>query len=197
MDCLVNTDVAGGKIYFTTDGTKPDQFQVGRTGKPSTHKYIGPFRLQPGNRVVRAIVVTRDRLRESAVATRYIDVTLNGDNEKNNYHPYSDHEQNDSSYSDDDQPEFMSRFPRSHSGVDPKNQQLVPLGAANDMAEIQGSIDGPINPINYSGTQINIWGFPTPDIGSLIEPKSNQPQLGALTDQMIKVTKFENLRFKY
>ena len=112
-------DVPGGKIYFTTDGTKPDEFQVGRTGKPSTHKYIGPFRLQPGNRVVRAIAVTRDRLRESAVATRYIDVTLNGDNEANNYRPYSDHEQNDSSYSDEEQPEFMNRFPRSQSGVDP------------------------------------------------------------------------------
>ena len=181
-------DVPGGKIYFTTDGTKPDQFQGGRTGKPSTHKYIGPFRLQPGNRVVRAIAVTRDRLRESAVATRYIDVTLNGDNEANNYRPYSDHEQNDSSYSDEEQPEFMNRFPRSQSGVDQsKNHQLVPFGGANDMAEIQGSIDGPINPINYSGTQINIWGFPTPDIGNLIEPKAVEPKLGYLTDQMIKV----------
>ena len=51
--------MAGTRIYFTTDGTKPDPFQKGRTGRESTHKYVGPFRLQVGNRVVKAIAITR------------------------------------------------------------------------------------------------------------------------------------------
>ncbi len=52
-------DVPAPLIFFTTDGTKPDPFQKGRTGKASTNKYIGPFRLQIGKRVVRAIVASR------------------------------------------------------------------------------------------------------------------------------------------
>lgn len=68
-----------------------------------------------------------------------------------------------------------------------KNKSLMPYGSTSDMAEIQGSIDGPINPINYSGTQINIWGFPGPNLANVIDPKDQQPNLGALTEQMIKV----------
>lgn len=160
------------KIYFTTDGTKPDPFQTGRTGKASSHKYIGPFRLQPGNRVVRAIVVSRDRLRESPVATKYIDVVL----QKQETYNYSDHEQNYSSYSDDEQNEFMKSSNRK------PEQEKVP-----DLPEIQGSLEGPINPVNYSGTQINVWGFPTPELANFLQPREPQPNLGFLTEQMIKV----------
>jgi hypothetical protein len=53
------SDVPGSRIYFTVDGTKPDPFQVGRTGKSSTIKYIGPFRLQIGNRVIKSIAVSK------------------------------------------------------------------------------------------------------------------------------------------
>lgn len=171
-------DVPGSRIYFSTDGTKPDPFQTGRTGKASTHKYIGPFRLQPGSRVVRAIAVTRDRLKESPVATRYIDVTLDStiNNNSSNLRQ-SDYENNDSSYSDEE--DNNNRGSRRRSS----NRSINDEPRA-DMAEVQGSIDGPINPVNYSGTQINIWGFPTPEIGNLIEPKP--ANLGFLTEQMIK-----------
>jgi len=81
---------------------------------------------------------------------------------------------NESSYSDEDQP---------------KNQFLNPYQKrqSNDYLELQGSVDGPINPINYSGTQINVWGFPTPDMGNLLNKKEPQPAVGYLTEQMIKV----------
>ncbi len=41
------------------DGTKPDPFQVFKTGLISTYLYRGAFRLGPGKRVVKAIAVTR------------------------------------------------------------------------------------------------------------------------------------------
>jgi hypothetical protein len=147
---------------------------VGRTGKASTHKYIGPFRLQLGNRVIKAVVCSRDRLRESAVATRFIEVSPGGGNVNG-----SDRELNESSYSDDEQQaEFVSRFP-ARPGV----------GSNPDVAELQGSVEGPINPVNYSGTQINVWGgFPSPDLANFLAPK--QPQTGFLTEQMIRVTIF-------
>ena len=56
----------------------------------------------------------------------------------------------------------------------------------SDYAEFQGSVEGPINPINYSGTQINVWGIPGPNIASFLEKKTPQPNVGYLTDQMIK-----------
>lgn len=146
---------------------------MGKTGKWSTHKYIGPFRLQIGNRVVKAIVVSRDRLRESPISTRFIDVTPN-------YQPptnLSDRDVNDeSSYSDEEQSEYMNKFPANR-----KNSEI---------AELQGSVEGPINPVNYSGTQINVWGgFPSPELANFLAPKPPpQPQLGFLTDQMIKVS---------
>ncbi len=40
------------------DGTKPDPFQVFKTGHVSTYLYRGAFRLGPGRRVVKAIAVT-------------------------------------------------------------------------------------------------------------------------------------------
>ena len=46
-----------------------------------------------------------------------------------------------------------------------------------------------INPINYSGTQINVWGYPTPEIASILDRRKQQvnPQIGYLTEQMLKV----------
>lgn len=171
-------DVPGVKLYFTTDGTKPDPFQTGRTGKASTHKYIGPFRLQLGNRVLKAIAVSRDRLRESTVSTRYIDVLACVEHQSSN----SDREVWDdesSSEEDDRRSEFMKvrRLPiaseRSHS---------------NDLtAELRGSIDGPINPVNYSGTQINVWGLPSPQLANFFAPQRPPPtNVGPLTENMIK-----------
>lgn len=52
-------EVPNVKIYFSVDGTKPDPFQIFRTGHVSTYLYRGAFRLGPGRRTVKAIAVTR------------------------------------------------------------------------------------------------------------------------------------------
>jgi len=57
--CFIYSDVPNIRIYFTVDGTKPDPFQVFRTGYISTYLYRGAFRLGPGKRIVKAIAVTR------------------------------------------------------------------------------------------------------------------------------------------
>lgn len=95
--CFV--EIPNVKIYFSVDGTKPDPFQIFRTGHVSTFLYRGAFRLGPGRRTIKAIAVTRsvlrvifsswktnvcflsDGLRESHVVTKYFDVNdLYGDN---------------------------------------------------------------------------------------------------------------------
>lgn len=57
-DSIGDLDVPHVRIYFTVDGTKPDPFQVFRTGLVSTHLYRGAFRLGHGRRTVKAIAVT-------------------------------------------------------------------------------------------------------------------------------------------
>jgi hypothetical protein len=52
------SDIPSIKIYFTVDGTKPDPFQIFKTGHVSTFLYRGAFRLGAGRRVVKAIAVT-------------------------------------------------------------------------------------------------------------------------------------------
>ena len=51
--------MSGMRIYFTTDGTIPCPFEADLPGKVSTHKYIGPFRLLLGQRIVRAVCVSK------------------------------------------------------------------------------------------------------------------------------------------
>lgn len=128
--------------------------------------------MQLGNRVVKAIVVSRDRLRESQIATRYIDVvpmeSSGGGSDRDLRYGYP---------SDRDSP--------SSSGEE--ESQFMRGGGAGDIAELQGSVEGPINPVNYSGTQINVWGFPTPELTNFLAPRPPpQTQMGFLTEQMIK-----------
>lgn len=59
--------------------------------------------------------------------------------------------------------------------------------ADENAAELYGSVEGPINPVNYTGTQINVWGFPTPDLAAFLVKKKPETNIGFLTDQMIKV----------
>lgn len=121
--------------------------------------------------MVKAIVVSRDRLRESAIATRYIDVMATAQPESGGGY-----------ISDRDGGSRSS----STSGGDEESQFMRPP-PPNDIAELQGSVEGPINPVNYSGTQINVWGFPTPELANYLAPKQPTPQMGYLTEQMIKV----------
>jgi hypothetical protein len=125
----------------------------------------------------------RDRLRESPISSRYIDVVIR-EKPTEYSNPNSDQENNYSSYSDEDPNEFVDRnliarpFPiRKYSN--------------GDTVDIQGSIDTPLNPVNYGGTQINVWGFPTPDLAGMLDSKTQmQPNVGYLTDQMIKVDNY-------
>ncbi len=93
----------------------------------------------------------------------------------------SDNEINYSSVSDDEEK-------RSNEFVDHFKYKIKRRSIDSDFAEIRGSIEGgPGNPINYSGTQINVRGIPPPDLTSFLDPKHKQPNLGYLTDQMLKV----------
>lgn len=56
---FLQLDVSNVRIYFTVDGSKPDPFQIFRTGSMSTFLYRGAFRLGPGKRVIKAVAVTR------------------------------------------------------------------------------------------------------------------------------------------
>lgn len=47
------------KIFFTSDGTKPNPFQRKVAGREVTFKYIGPFTLKPGKRTIKVVAVSR------------------------------------------------------------------------------------------------------------------------------------------
>jgi len=56
---------------------------------------------------------------------------------------------------------------------------------------VQGSVEGPISPVNYAGTQINIWGTPggnwTDELMHIADPSRN-PNYGYMTEQMLEVS---------
>jgi len=47
------------KIYFTTDGSKPNHMQPKVGGRETTFKYRGPFTMSSGKRTLKAIAVAR------------------------------------------------------------------------------------------------------------------------------------------
>ena len=47
------------KTFFTTDGTKPNPFQIGVSGRESTFKYKAPFQLKEGKRTIKVIAISR------------------------------------------------------------------------------------------------------------------------------------------
>lgn len=72
------------------------------------------------------------------------------------------------------------------------NQSRTDLGrnAWDDGITVQGSVEGPISPVNYAGTQINIWGTPggnlTEGLLHMADPSRN-PNFGYMTEQMLNV----------
>lgn len=60
----------------------------------------------------------------------------------------------------------------------------------DDSYHVEGSIEGPISPINYSGTQVNVWGIPagrwTDDLMNVAD-SNKQSQFGYMTEQMLQV----------
>jgi hypothetical protein len=77
---------------------------------------------------------------------------------------------------------------RSNSLNQSKNENA--RQAWDDTFQVQGSIEGPISPVNYAGTQINIWGTPggnlTDGLIHMADPNRN-PQFGYMTEQMLNV----------
>lgn len=109
----------------------------------------------------------------------------------------SDHEQMDESSPSDEEPnEIVIQRPKPDSSRPRFNKPPLPMDM--NMGEMYGSVEGPINPVNYTGTQINVWGYPTPDLAAFLQRKKPETQVGFLTDQMIKVIYFiDNVGFKY
>lgn len=174
-------EIPGTLIFFTSDGTKPDPFQKGRTGRCSTNRYIGPFRLQLGKRVVRAIVTSRDRLRESPVSTKYIDVTIEPPSPDENS-SYSDGEDqvipSTNEFIDVEFPGPVPFIRRSNSEVFHRamlHPVPIPPPPPPVQTDFEGHIEGPINPVNYSGTQINVWGIPPPNLGGFLDSRRQKP----------------------
>ena len=88
----------------------------------------------------------------------------------------------------------MKKKPRMNSDrrSNSANQSRNDLGrnAWDDGYNIQGSIEGPISPVNYAGTQINIWGTPggnlTEGLLQVADPSRNA-NFGYMTEQMLDV----------
>ncbi|ELU00439.1 hypothetical protein CAPTEDRAFT_123741 [Capitella teleta] len=55
----LETDTPECKIYFSTDGSKPNPFQLKVGGRETTFKYKGSFSLKPGKRTIKVVAVSR------------------------------------------------------------------------------------------------------------------------------------------
>ena len=84
----------------------------------------------------------------------------------------------------------MKKKPRTngdHRRSTSANQLRQPW---DDSFQLSGSVEGPISPVNYAGTQINIWGIPggnlTEGLLHVADPSRN-PNFGYMTEEMIKV----------
>jgi hypothetical protein len=125
--------------------------------------------------------IYRDQLRESVVTTKYIEVFeyVQKTNEEYDIYPEID---------DNNQVEYVDVERTNHRSSSGSNRfrSKSPFSDANP--DLQGSIEGPINPTNYAGTQINIWGFPPTDLASLIDPTTTRPNYGLMTQEMINVS---------
>lgn len=64
----LKTDFPNVNIYYTVDGSKPDPFQ--QMGEKKTLLYKRPFRLPEGRTAVKAIAVTKDKVRESNIVNK-------------------------------------------------------------------------------------------------------------------------------
>ncbi|CAF2047091.1 unnamed protein product [Rotaria magnacalcarata] len=194
----LKSDTPNVRIYFTVDGTKPSPFQPFKTGVVSTYLYRGAFRLGPGRRVVKAVTVTTDGLRESHVTTKYFDVN---DTYSESYveqpveNIYVEHSFVEMDRSPErTPPPKKQKKPRTHtvhhrasSASQPRNDSgRTPW---DDSINVEGSIEGPISAVNYAGTQINIWGTPggnlTEGLMSIGDPNRN-PNYGYMTEQMLQ-----------
>uniref|UniRef100_A0A0B7AN97 Annexin n=2 Tax=Arion vulgaris TaxID=1028688 RepID=A0A0B7AN97_9EUPU len=210
----LSTDAPNCQIYFTTDGSKPLPFQRKIGGKERTFKYIAPFCLKPGKRTLKAVAVSRGGLLESAVVSKDFSVIdLDRSSIPDDYvSPASSmtlqsfmDESSDGEYNLKPgkfkgtmmKKSSMRRPAPKDAWTDSFYQDPAATGASNEN-QYPPIPDGPFNPTNYSGTQINVWGAPpgswpgmNANNGMVMfgtgPPVPPYPvQYGFLTEQMIK-----------
>ncbi|CAI9719456.1 annexin A6-like isoform X1 [Octopus vulgaris] len=205
----LSSETQGCRIYFTTDGTKPSHFKRKVAGREITFKYFAPFTLKSGKRTIKTIAVSRDGLQESAVVTKTFFVEnvqeSDTDNSYEYFRPVKSNEpfKSSSYYSKNDH--FLSEgedkdnqmvsvqqsreFP-VHQAWEEENEDFydhrINYRNSSEMQELQKSIQ----PTNYSGTQINMFGVP-PNLSRNFHECFNQfqpkpTQYGFITEQMIR-----------
>ena len=85
-------------------------------------------------------------------------------------------------------PRIYTDHRRSNSANQSKND--YGRTGLDDSFNIQGSIEGPISPVNYAGTQVNVWGTPgghwADGLLNIADPNRN-PNYGYMTEQMLEV----------
>ena len=128
------------------------------------------------------------------MATKYIDVLCDVEMMHEVAAMNSNSDVDCASASEDEAPpppphHFVTRF-HHHSGPVRKAVRGHDADDDDNMSDVyHGSVEGPINPVNYSGTQINVWGLPAPGelAAAFMQPRSNEPTVGYLTEQMLRV----------
>ncbi|XP_076437191.1 uncharacterized protein LOC143276531 [Babylonia areolata] len=226
----ITIDDPDSQIYFTTDGSRPAPFKRYIGSREVTFRYTAPFALKSGKRVVRAIGVSRDRLLESTVVSKTFVVRGDGDDTTDS-DAYLEEERSEVYWDSDATDRSRSRRKwtacKSWTGGRNSRGQTRPTSAgpewiastrrypynletadSDQEPERQSPLvqipEGPFNPINYSGTQINVWGAPpgsvwpaaaAPATPTGLVTYGNQPpsaplrpsvQHGLLTKQMIE-----------
>ncbi|XP_060580366.1 annexin A6-like [Ruditapes philippinarum] len=219
-------DTPDTKIYFTANGTKPLPFQRKIGGNEVTHRYTAPFTLKEGKRTIKAVAVTRDGIKESDVFSKSfvvddiakinsspIPTSSSSDLDTTDFFDsdgldYTDStlKSSKSSKSSKGKTKKKSKSPirnlRSRSRSKSPTRQYLPKDAwaSGTVTETDGEYppipDGPFNPTNYSGTQINVWGGAppplvqgVPGVVNLGQPGICNPyttQYGYLTENMLQ-----------
>ncbi|XP_063424971.1 annexin A6-like isoform X1 [Mytilus trossulus] len=229
------SDTPDCKLYFTSDGSKPSAFQRKIGGKEVTFKYVGPFTLRSGKRTLKAIAVSRDGMRESDVVTKQFNVEDIGvpstDYTTDDYNSFFETSDLDTDCTLTSGSTLKSSHKKSNLKKKPQ-RSTTPIRSKSPMRKTKtpkeawasssspvldvGAYDGPeyptpempdgpFNPVNYSGTQINVWGghpnaWPgmNANSGAVTFGQPNQgtipcsTQFGYLTENMIQGCNPEN-----
>lgn len=217
----LDTGTPDCKIYFTTDGSKPNHLQPKVAGRDATFRFKGPFTLSAGKRTLKAIAVARDGLRESNVVTKTFivddagpppddidEIGLDDDHHDYLYHSENDYKPVRSSHGPQpsmaltrpknltDSGRMMSTTPREAWATSRTADSLgqlydshsFPGGPTNNSVQLP---DGPFNPTNYSGTQVNFWGVAPANVPAWMNAGTASPfdtpgQLGLVTNSILQ-----------
>ncbi|XP_064644568.1 uncharacterized protein LOC135498269 isoform X3 [Lineus longissimus] len=238
------TESPGCRVYFTTDGTKPNPFSPKVGGKEATFRYKAPFTLKPGKRTLRCLAITRDGRSESSVVTKTFNVeelepeysSSEGESdimsfvssesdvdfekerkakekkkkekeEKKKEKEKADkekekkkkkgEEKKDKEKKDKEKEKEKEKKKKDEKKDSKDSKALVPSHMPKEAWGTPGAagagthdVDGPFNPTNYSGTQINLWGVP-PDQwpalnvgphGTVFQPAPPKPEAPRITE---------------